>query len=210
MRKLALALLLGSGALGEQQLEPKKPGSEAPVFELAALDGKTVTSAELRGDAASKNVVVVIFWAYTCPWVQRWNPTLDALVRDYAKQGAVKFVVVDSDKNETRDPAAIKKHLESQKLDLPVYLDAGNKVADTFGAKVTPHCFVIGRDGLIAYSGRIDNQNPFGAEGPAAGAAPKPAEPKNALLKKAIDAALDGKQPEIATDVPMGCRLKRQ
>lgn len=199
------------------EIEPRKPGSEAPAFELTTLDGKKVTSTDLAGDVTDpqgrreKRILVVVFWARLCPWVEKWNPDLQAACQKFASEPRVRFVVIDSDKNEQRDPAAIRKYLEGAKLTFPVYLDAGCKAADAFGATVTPHCFVVGKDGKVNYTGRINDQNPLD-EDPASKAAPVRAtpRPKNPLLEKAIQAAIDGKTPEVAVDVPMGCRLKRQ
>jgi thiol-disulfide isomerase/thioredoxin len=207
---LALAATSGIPRVGEneQAVETKKPGSEAPPFELETLDAKKVTSAELLGDAKERTVLVLVFWSRQCPWVERWNPDLEALVQEFKKQPRVRFAVVDSDKNETGDAAAIRDYLAKAKYTFPVYLDRGNAVADRFGASTTPHCFVIGKERKLVYTGRINDRRPPDAVAGAKPAAPPP--PPDPLLRKAILAALEGKAPDVPVDAPTGCRIKRQ
>lgn len=207
---LAAFCVLGGGG---DDIETKKPGTEAPAFELAALDGKKVTSADLLGDAKEKNVLVVVFWSRQCPWVEHWNPDLDAIVQEYAKQPRVRFAVIDSDKNETDDPDAIAAYLKKQKFSFTVYVDKGNKVADAFGATTTPHCFVIGKERKLVYTGRINDARPLDANTTVrqkGGETPQPVAPATPLLRRAIVAALEGKSPEVTVDAPTGCRIKRQ
>lgn len=200
-----------------QELEPLAPGVAAPAFQVTTLDGRIVTSAELTGDRKERNVLVVVFWAYTCPWVHRWNPALQAALDAFRAEPRVRFVVVDPDRTESRAPEAISRYLEDNKLRLPVHLDPGQRAADAFGASITPHCFVVGADGRIAYSGRINDRSPMppaARVGAASGTESQPADvqpedPPEPLLELAIKAALAGKAPEIAEDAPMGCRVRR-
>jgi peroxiredoxin len=200
-----------------QELEPLAPGAEAPAFQVTALDGRIVTSAELTGDRKERNVLVVVFWAYTCPWVHRWNPALQAALEAFREEPRVRFVIVDPDRTESRSPDAITRYLEENKFRLPVHLDPGQRAADAFGASTTPHCFVVGTDGRIAYSGRINDRSPMppaarigAASSPETEPAEvKPEEPPKPLLELAIKAALAGKALEIAEDAPMGCRVRR-
>src|SRR5215831_376274 len=106
---MLLRLLVAFAAVlfgGQQEIATMKPGAVAPSFELQTLDGKKTTSTELLGDAKERNVVVLVFWAVQCPWVERCNPDLETLFRDFSKQ-RVRFAMVDSDRNETTDAAAI-------------------------------------------------------------------------------------------------------
>jgi hypothetical protein len=209
---LALAEAPGDPIPGEnsQALETKKPGSEAPSFKLETLDARKVTSAELFGDAKDRTVLVLVFWSRQCPWVERWNPDLEALVQEFAKQPRVRFAVVDSDKNETGDPNAIRDYLAKAKYTFTVYLDRGNVLADALGATTTPHCFVF-RERKLVYTGRINDRRPPDAIVSSKSASPPPPPPPlDPLLKKAILAALEGKAPDVPVDAPTGCRIKRQ
>src|SRR5262249_44310374 len=207
---LAVAAASGAPSAVEdrQVVETKKPGTAAPSFELETLDARKVTSAELPRDAKDRTVLVLVFWSRTCPWVERWNPDLEALVQEFAKQPRVRFAVVDSDKNETGDPKAIRDYLSQGKYSFTVYLDRGNAVADAFGATTTPHCFAVGRERKIVYTGRINDRRPLDkVAGPKPASPPPPPDP---LLRKAILAALEGKAPDVPVDAPTGCRIKRQ
>src|SRR5262245_66446324 len=115
---LRLLVALVAALAGGEEIETKKPGTVVSPFELQALEGRKVTSAELFGDAKEKNVVAVVFWTVHCPWVERWNPDLESLWKEFAKK-PVRFAMVDSDRNETGDPAAISACLSKGKYTFP-------------------------------------------------------------------------------------------
>jgi len=70
---------------------------------------------------------------------------------------------------------------------------------------------VIGKDGKLVYSGRVNDARPIDdSEAAAAAKDATPPPPVNPLLKKAIAAALEGKVPEVTVDIPVGCRIKRK
>src|SRR5262249_19095247 len=77
----------------------------------------------------------------------------------------------------------------------------GNVVADRFGAKRTPEAFVLDRDRVVRYHGRIDDQYSVGSHR---------AEVGRRDLAVALEELLDGKPvSEPVTPVP-GCFISRR
>ena len=72
-------------------------------------------------------------------------------------------------------------------------VDPGNKVTDVLGGLSTPHCFVIDRDGVLRYSGALDN-DPRGTKGASA----------VSYVRDALDSVLAGKPVATPTNEPYG------
>jgi hypothetical protein len=69
-------------------------------------------------------------------------------------------------------------------------------VGKAYGAKTTPHCFVIGKDGVLAYAGAIDDDK-----------SPETAGKTN-YVAKAVDELLAGSSVSTASTKPYGCGVK--
>jgi thiol-disulfide isomerase/thioredoxin len=138
-------------------------------------------------------VTVVIFLSTICPVSASYNARLNDLYRDYSTRG-VKFVFVNSNQNEP--PAAVQEHARAVGYAFPVYKDAGNVVADRFGAQYTPESFVIDGSGKVRYHGRIDD-------------AQNAARVTRNSLRLAIDAVLAGREVAQPETKAFGCTIKR-
>lgn len=163
-------------------------GSHVEDFVLQDLDGNPVSSAKLRGD-----VTVVLFIATRCPVSNAYNQRMIELYRDYSSKG-VHFVFVNSNRTEPAEEVA--QHAKAQSFGFAVYKDAGNVVADKFGAQVTPEAFVIDKSGTLRYHGSIDDS--IHVE-----------QVRNQALGKALDAVLTGGTVETPETKGFGCSLQR-
>lgn len=76
-------------------------------------------------------------------------------------------------------------------------MDPTGATGKAYGAKTTPHCFVIDTKGNLAYMGAIDDDND-GSKGDKA----------HNYVKDAIDAVLKGSTVAKATTEPYGCSVK--
>lgn len=74
-----------------------------------------------------------------------------------------------------------------------VTVDLGNKITDMLGGQSTPHCFVIDKDGVLRYSGALDD-DPKGDKGNKA----------KAYVRDAIQALRAGQTIRVATTKPYG------
>jgi cytochrome oxidase Cu insertion factor (SCO1/SenC/PrrC family) len=193
----AVTLGLVIGACQAQQLHLAAPGESAPgVFHLGApvsefavrdMDGHLLTYSTLKG-----SVTAVIFFSTRCPISNAFNYRRNTLYKDF--NGRVKFIVVDPNSNESM--AEIKTYARDVEFDFPVYRDVNNVVADRFGAQLTTDTFLIDSSGILRYHGYIEES-------------PNPTRAKNAALRLAIEAVLEGKpvaQPETRS---LGCTIRR-
>ena len=165
-------------------------GSRAPEFELRTVEGELASSASLRANA---QVTVVGFVAAQCPVTNAYNQRMIALYKQFSSRG-VAFVLVNSNSNETAEE--MKLYAKQAALTYPVYRDAGNRVADLFGAQTTPEIFVLDAEGVVRYHGAIDD-------------AQNEARVRVHGLRLAIEALLAGKQVEPARTKAFGYTLHR-
>jgi peroxiredoxin len=166
-------------------------GSQAPEFALANYDGKTVSLADYKG-----KVVVLEGFNYECPFVKYHyaeSKTLIELPEKYKDKGVV-WLAINSMGHQTTE--ANKEFAEKFKLGYPILDDRTGKVGHLYGAKTTPHMFIIDTKGDIAYNGAIDN-SPMGRE-------------PNAInyVNKALAELAEGKEVSIANTAPYGCSVK--
>ena len=115
-------------------------GMQAPEFSVKTLDGKTITSAELKG-----KVVVLNFWFIGCPVCRAHKPKLNDLKSKFSGRDDVIFVAM------TADPAGeVKKYLAKEPFD---YLNAADAkpAMDAFVFAGFPKNIVIDRTGKIVY-----------------------------------------------------------
>ncbi len=165
-------------------------GSQAPDFELRTVDAQPVSSTSLRADA---QVTVVGFVAAQCPVSNAYNQRMIALYKQFSSRG-VAFVLVNSNSNETTEE--MKLYAKQAALTYPVYRDAGNRVADLFGAQTTPEMFVLDAGGVVRYHGAIDD-------------AQNVARVRVHGLRLAIEALLAGKPVEPSRTKAFGCTIHR-
>ena len=99
----------------------------------------------------SKTPVVLVFISAKCPCSQAHQPVLKELASQY--QGKVSFLGVVSNE----EPEALA-HFQAASLGFPVIADHNHFLADKYGARATPHAFVI-REGALLYQGGIDSSH---------------------------------------------------
>ncbi len=162
-------------------------GSKVGDFTLRDAAGQPVDFQTLRG-----TVTVVTFVSVQCPVSNSYNDRMNALYREYSPRG-VKFVFVNA--NHTESLQDVARHAKEH-FAFAVYKDEDNRVADEFGASVTPEAFVIDSSGVIRYHGSVDDSMQVG-------------HVTDQRLKKALDAVLAGQQPPEPETKAFGCSIKR-
>lgn len=184
---LTLAVMLISG-----RAMALSAGDTAPAFTVSDVNGTSHSLADY------KDKIVVLEWMNPgCPFVQRHyrEGTFVALANHYADQGVIWLAVHTAP--ESAIPAD-KEFAESNNIPYPVLMDNDGSLGKSFGAKTTPHVFVIGRDGKIIYSGGVDN-DPAGEMISA---------DREQYLAVALKAAVEGTKPSITEAKPYGCSVK--
>jgi len=193
MLRLAATTLAVTGLIGaaapaahaQGKPTPLKAGDKAPDFTLTSWDGKskfTLSDHRAKGDAKG-SIVVVDFWCAKCPASRRADPVLSKITADYATKG-VEFVAVDS--NKLVKGKALADYIAKAKLPFTIVEDDNFTIADKFGALVTPHVFVVDRQGVVRFAGGMTSRRT------------KPGDPNHkTYLRDALDALLAGRAPAV-------------
>ena len=132
-----VAVLAIAGALAYALMEKPK----APAATFTTLEGKTLALDDLRG-----KVVLVNFWATSCPGCIKEMPGMVETYNQYKDRGfEIVAVAMSYD-----PPNYVANFVETRQLPFPVALDVGGEHARAFGnVQLTPTSFIIGKDGRI-------------------------------------------------------------
>ena len=189
MRRIAfffvviVALAIGVSAQGIEI------GSTMENFSLPNTKGQTVSLNELKG----KNGAVVIFLSAQCPVVKGYIQRINAIAADYQAKG-INFIGINSNSTESLD--WVSSDAKENFANFPMLIDKGNKLADRFGATVTPETYYVDAKNTLLYHGAIDNDR----------------SGKNVTeeyLKTAFDSSLTGRKVERTKANAFGCSIKR-
>jgi peroxiredoxin len=124
------------------QLEADDQKRQRADFALMDLEGKSWTLKSLEG-----KVVLVNFWATWCPPCRKEMPDLDALYKQFRKQGLVILAISDEDADK------VKSFIAEKGISYTVLLDPGRKVNTQFNVMGIPKTFIYDRSGkLVAES----------------------------------------------------------
>jgi len=190
---LSVASLFATGALAAAVV-----GQPAPAFTATDLSGKPVSLADFKG-----KTVVLEWHNFGCPFVQKHykSGNMQALQKKYGAD--VVWLTVNSTNSGHQDyqaPAQLTKALaDAGAAPTRFVMDEPGKVGLAYGAKVTPHMYVIDPSGKVAYNGAIDDKRSANVE-----------DVKTA--KNFVVAALEemkaGKSVSNASNAPYGCTIK--
>jgi thiol-disulfide isomerase/thioredoxin len=191
IRAAFAGLLIAGAALAQDSGESVDIDQVVKDFTLTdVVSGKPVKLSDFKG-----KVVVINFISYKCPVSLAYDERLAKFAADRRKSNVV---VLHIDSNEPNLPEEAKKHAEEVGLGAPVLRDSGNRMADYFAARTTPHAFVIDAAGKLAYRGPFDN-----------GRGKRWATVDKHYVADAVDALLAGKAPPVRDVSSFGCIIRR-
>ena len=169
---------------------------------MADVSGEIVT----LESAAEKNGLLVIFSCNTCPFVigngtktEGWEGRYPAIAEMASKKDIGMVLVNSNEAKRSKGDSMedMKKRYAEKNLAGYYVLDENHKLADAFGALTTPHVFLFDADMELIYKGAIDDS------------VDSSKDVKEAYLKDAINAHLEGKKIDPASTKQMGCSIKR-
>jgi len=180
-------------------VEPPKVGSPAPAFSATDAKGKTRSLADYKG-----KYVVLEWFNPECPFVKKHygSGNMQKLQEEYAAKG-VAWLSIDSSapgkEGHLTAESAAKQMGDWKMSHTTLLIDGDGKVGQTYGAKNTPHMFIINPEGNLIYQGAIDSK-----------ASPNPADIADSTnyVKAALDEAMAGKPVATSTTKPYGCSVK--
>jgi alkyl hydroperoxide reductase subunit AhpC len=196
MRKLlfALCLLLPVAAYAAPTI-----GQPAPDFTATAVDGKTVKLTDYKGS------IVVLEWNNPdCPFVHKhYDSGNMQSTQSYAKSKNVIWLSINSGapgkEGNITAAQAIDYIAKNKAMPTHYILDPSGTIGKLYGAKSTPHMFVIDAKGNLAYMGAIDNK--------ATADSADIAKATN-YVKAAIASLIAGKPVAMASTQSYGCSVK--
>ena len=195
-----MAVLAVVAAAGPALAAEAKVGKAAPSFQLKDLEGNSHQLSDFEG-----KFVVLHFQAVGCPWEKAYQEGLNKLATKYSEiehdgeTVEVQFLGINANHNESIDRISSAK--ESRNIPYPILKDEGNKVADAYGAKTTPHIYVIDQEGTLRYMGGIEK---------APTAPSKVWESDEQYLEPVLKAVTHGKELPHTKTVSKGCGIKRK
>jgi peroxiredoxin len=196
MRVVLLSAALGFAIGARAQVTPGQP---APAFTLTSTDGKTVNLADFRGRW------VVLEWNNPhCPFVVKHygSGNMQSLQKRFAADNVAWLTINSTNRNhsEYMAPAAKNAWIKEQgAAPTAVLEDADGKVGRAFGARTTPHMYVIDPKGVLVYAGAIDDKR-----------SANPADIKTAsnYVVQALTEARAGKPVSAPSTTAYGCSVK--
>ena len=174
-------------------------GKKAPAFTLTDVQGQVHNLKDYRGK------LVVIEWInYDCPFVKKHynSGNMQSLQKKYTAQDVVWLVINSSapGKQGNFNSEEVLKRSSDQGASFTAYLqDSDGKVGKKYGAKTTPHMFVVNGKGNLMYMGGIDNVKSTNVK--------DIAEATN-YVAAALDALLIGEKVDVTSAKPYGCSVK--
>lgn len=198
---LALGLLVAVGLAPTAVAQSSQAaiGEPAPNFTLEDTDGDTHSLSDYEGQ------YVVLEWLnFECPFVGKHygSGNMQELQATYTDQGVTWLSIVSSAPGTQGyfPPDEMKAQNEKRGGNqTAILLDPSGDVGQKYGAKVTPHMYVISPEGELLYKGGIDDK-------PTTDQAD--IEPATNYVRKALDAALNGEEVSPKTAEPYGCTVK--
>jgi thioredoxin-related protein len=148
---------------------------------------------------SEKNGLVVIFTSNTCPFVIKWEDRY-TIVEELAKKNNLGLAYINSNyKKRDGDDSfeKMKEHAKKYNYRAPYLLDTESKLANSFGAKTTPHVFMFNNELQLIYKGAIDdNYEDIN-------------KVKKFFLKDAIEQLSIGEKIKVSETDAVGCSIKR-
>ncbi|HKP93082.1 MAG TPA: redoxin domain-containing protein [Chthoniobacterales bacterium] len=197
--KLLTTLLTLAASTALFAVDSPAVGTNAPDFSVTDSKGKTQSVSQYKG-----KYVVLEWFNPECPFVKKHygSGNMQKLQEEFTAKGVV-WLTIDSSapglEGHLNAEQANAKMTEWKTKQTALLIDADGKAGRAYGAKNTPHMFVINPEGKIVYEGAIDSK-----------ATPNPADIADSTnyVKVALNESMGGKTVSNANTKPYGCSVK--
>jgi peroxiredoxin len=196
IRHLVIAFGL---ALALPAFAAPKVGEAAPDFTLKGVDGKDYKLSTYKG-----KTVVLEWFNNDCPYVKKHydSKNMQNLQKEQTGKGVVWLTISSSAKGKegSMDAAGGQAVIKERGMNSTALLiDDTGSVGKLYGAKTTPHMFVINKGGKVVYQGAIDDRP---------SASPKSLEGAMNYVAIALASVEKGEPVKTASTTPYGCSVK--
>jgi peroxiredoxin len=175
------------------------PGQPATDFALTDISGKKVKLSDLRG-----KYVVLEWFNSECPYVQKHyeSGNMQKLQTQYTGKGVVWLAINSTNPNHSNfrdEPSSARIAMDWRMRPSALMLDKAGEVGQNYGARTTPHMFVIDPKGSVIYAGGIDDKATYSQ-----------ADIKTArnYVTAALDESMSGNPVSTPSARPYGCSVK--
>lgn len=176
---------------------PVKVGEKAPDFKVKDTDGKEHTLSQYTKEG---KIVVLEWFNSGCPFVVKHHETFKTMkeTSEAFKDKNVVWIAVNSGAPGKQGAGLELNQQIKKKWDItyPILLDEAGTVGRAYGAKTTPHMYIIDKEGILRYAGAIDNDNSPARKG------------SINYVEKGLKEVIAGETVEIAVTKPYGCSVK--
>ncbi len=197
----AVAIVGGAGVdIFSQSAEASvETGAQAPAFSVVDANGATRTLGEFRGRT------VVLEWTnHGCPYVRKHYDAgnMQNLQGEATDNDVVWLQVISSAPGEQGylDGAGARARVQTDSAHpTATLLDPTGAMGRAYGARNTPHMYIINGDGVLVYQGAIDNRP---------SARPSTLEGAQNYVSAALTDIAAGRPVQVAETTPYGCSIK--
>jgi len=190
-----MSLLFAAGAAAAVVVA----GAAAPGFTITDTAGKSVRLADYKGK------YVVLEWTNPeCPFVRKHysSGNMQSLQKEWGGRDVVWLAInsTNAGHSEFKSAREMSDWMQAQgAAPVATLLDSTSATGRSYGAKTTPHMFVVGPSGQVIYAGAIDDKR-----------SANPADAKSAhnYVRAALTEATAGKPVTVASTTPYGCSVK--
>ncbi len=197
----AVAIVGGASVaiFGRSEAVAVETGAAAPTFSVQDANGQTRTLAEFSGRT------VVLEWTnYGCPYVRKHYDAdnMQTLQREATAAGVVWLQVISSapgEQGHLDGPGALARVRTDNAAPSATLLDPTGAMGRAYGARNTPHMYIINGQGRLVYQGAIDDRP---------SARPSSLEGATNYVRAALADIAAGRAVQIAETTPYGCAVK--
>ncbi len=194
-----LAIAAGLAALLLPAAHAATVGQPAPAFTLTDTSGKTRTLAEFKGRT------VVLEWINPgCPFVRKHydSANLPGLQQEFTGKDVVWLAINSTEKaaSDYLPPAQLAAWIAEKKgRPTATLMDEEGTVGRSYGARTTPHMYIVNPQGTLVYAGGIDS---------IPSARVSDIQTATNYVRQGLSEALAGKAISQAVTAPYGCTIK--
>lgn len=151
---IALLALVSSAAFALET------GTPAPDFSLTGLNTK---NKEIKLSDFKGKIVVLEWLNHGCPFVRKHydSGNMQGLQKKYVDKNVIWLSIISSapgKQGHVDEEGALKEKQANKSGATDILLDPTGKVGKLYGAKTTPHMYIIDKNGTLAYQGAIDDK----------------------------------------------------
>ena len=171
----------------------------APGFTATSANGKPISLSDFKGKT------VVLEWTnHDCPFVKKHydSGNIQKLQKDATAKGVVWLQVISSapgEQGHVDGATALKVNSYREATPTATVLDPQGIIGKLYGARTTPHFFIVDKQGHLAYKGGIDS---IASSNPADIAQAEP------YVANAIKSLTSGQKVSQPSTKPYGCSVK--